>query len=60
MMARKKPWGCLPQAGAIVDGCIRRGNHILNAMAQGANACSIGCGYLLGLAPMGKLRLNAA
>ena len=38
----------------IVDGGIRRGTHVLKAMALGANACSIGRGYLYGLAAAGE------
>jgi L-lactate dehydrogenase (cytochrome) len=33
----------------ICDGGIRRGNHIVKALALGANACSVGRGYLFGL-----------
>ncbi|NHO66774.1 alpha-hydroxy-acid oxidizing protein [Aestuariicella hydrocarbonica] len=42
------------QLELIVDGGIRRGNHILKALAQGADACSIGRGYLFGLAAGGQ------
>ncbi len=38
----------------IVDGGIRRGTHILKAMAMGADACSIGRPYLYGLAAGGQ------
>ena len=38
----------------IVDGGIRRGTHILKAIALGANACSIGRPYLFGLAAGGQ------
>lgn len=38
----------------IVDGGIRRGTHILKALALGADACSIGRPYLYGLAAGGK------
>lgn len=38
----------------ICDGGIRRGNHIVKALAAGANACSIGRGYLFGLAAGGQ------
>jgi L-lactate dehydrogenase (cytochrome) len=37
----------------IVDGGVRRGIHILKALALGANACSIGRPYLYGLAAGG-------
>jgi L-lactate dehydrogenase (cytochrome) len=38
----------------ICDGGIRRGNHIVKALALGANACSIGRGYLYALAAGGE------
>lgn len=38
----------------IVDGGIRRGTHILKALALGADACSIGRAYLYGLAAGGQ------
>ena len=38
----------------IVDGGIRRGTHVLKALALGANACSIGRAYLYGLASGGQ------
>lgn len=38
----------------ICDGGIRRGNHIVKALALGATACSIGRGYLYGLAAGGQ------
>ena len=38
----------------IVDGGVRRGTHILKALALGANACSIGRPYLYGLAAGGQ------
>lgn len=38
----------------IVDGGIRRGTHIIKALALGANACSIGRAYLYGLAAGGE------
>lgn len=38
----------------ICDGGIRRGNHVVKALANGANACSIGRGYLYGLAAGGE------
>ncbi len=37
----------------IVDGGIRRGSHVLKALALGANACSIGRPYLYALAAGG-------
>jgi L-lactate dehydrogenase (cytochrome) len=36
------------------DGGIRRGNHVVKALALGANACSIGRGYLFALAAAGQ------
>ena len=38
----------------ICDGGIRRGNHVVKALALGANACSIGRAYLYGLAAGGQ------
>ena len=38
----------------IVDGGIRRGTHILKALALGANACSIGRPYLYALGAGGR------
>ncbi len=38
----------------ICDGGIRRGNHIVKALAAGATACSIGRAYLYGLAAGGQ------
>ena len=38
----------------IVDGGVRRGTHILKALALGADACSTGRGYLFGLAAGGQ------
>jgi L-lactate dehydrogenase (cytochrome) len=38
----------------IVDGGIRRGTHVIKALALGANACSIGRAYLYGLAAGGQ------
>lgn len=38
----------------IVDGGVRRGTHVLKAIALGADACSIGRPYLYGLAAAGK------
>jgi L-lactate dehydrogenase (cytochrome) len=38
----------------IVDGGIRRGTHVIKALAMGANACSIGRGYLYSLAAGGE------
>jgi len=38
----------------ICDGGIRRGNHIVKAVALGADACSVGRAYLYGLAAGGQ------
>ncbi|MFQ5347857.1 MAG: alpha-hydroxy acid oxidase [Rhodothalassiaceae bacterium] len=38
----------------IVDGGIRRGTHVVKALALGADACSIGRPYLYGLAAAGE------
>ncbi len=44
----------------IVDGGIRRGTHILKALALGANACSVGRPYLYGLAAGGEAGVDHA
>ncbi len=44
----------------IVDGGIRRGTHVLKALALGANACSIGRPYLYGLAAGGQAGVQRA
>lgn len=38
----------------ICDGGVRRGNHVVKALALGASACSIGRSYLFGLAAGGQ------
>jgi len=38
----------------ICDGGVRRGNHVVKALAAGANACGIGRSYLFGLAAGGQ------
>ncbi|TNE61902.1 MAG: alpha-hydroxy-acid oxidizing protein [Alphaproteobacteria bacterium] len=38
----------------IVDGGVRRGNHVIRALAMGANAVSFGRPYLFGLAAGGE------
>ena len=38
----------------ILDGGVRRGTHVLKALALGANACSIGKAYLYGLSAGGQ------
>jgi L-lactate dehydrogenase (cytochrome) len=44
----------------IVDGGIRRGSHVVKALALGANACSIGRAYLWGLAAGGERGVGQA
>jgi len=44
----------------ICDGGIRRGNHVVKALALGANACSIGRGYLFALAAGGQSGVERA
>lgn len=44
----------------IVDGGIRRGTHVIKALAMGADACSIGRGYLYGLAAGGQAGVERA
>ena len=43
----------------ICDGGIRRGTHVLKALALGANACSMGRPYLYGLAASGQTGVEA-
>ena len=62
------PVDCLPRIRAavgedlelIVDGGIRRGTHVIKALALGANACSIGRPYLYGLAAGGQAGVEYA
>jgi L-lactate dehydrogenase (cytochrome) len=42
----------------ICDGGIRRGTHVLKALALGANACTIGRPYLYGLAAGGEAGID--
>ena len=44
----------------ICDGGIRRGNHIVKALASGATACSVGRAYLYGLAAGGQAGVEHA
>jgi len=44
----------------ILDGGVRRGTHILKALALGAKACSIGRPYLYGLAAGGEAGVSRA
>ena len=48
------------RAEVILDGGIRRGTHVLKALAMGAKACSIGRGYLYPLAAGGQPALEHA
>lgn len=48
------------QIELIVDGGIRRGIHIIKALALGADACSIGRPYLYGLASGGQRGVERA
>jgi L-lactate dehydrogenase (cytochrome) len=48
------------RADIILDGGIRRGSHVLKALAMGANACSIGRGYLYPLAAGGEAGVTRA
>lgn len=42
------------QLEIICDGGVRRGSHVVKALAMGAHACSIGRGYLYALAAGGQ------
>ena len=44
----------------ICDGGIRRGTHVMKALASGATACSIGRPYLYGLAAGGQAGVTRA
>ena len=44
----------------ILDGGVRRGTHVLKALAMGARACMIGRGYLYALAAGGQLAVERA
>ena len=48
------------RAEIILDGGIRRGSHVLKALALGARACSIGRPYLYGLAAGGEKGVGKA
>jgi L-lactate dehydrogenase (cytochrome) len=62
------PIDCLPamrdavqgDVELIVDGGIRRGTHVLKALALGATACSIGRAYLYGLGAGGQAGVERA
>jgi L-lactate dehydrogenase (cytochrome) len=42
------------KAEVILDGGVRRGTHVLKALALGATACTVGRAYLYGLAAAGE------
>ena len=44
----------------ILDGGVRRGTHILKALAMGADACSVGRAYLYGLGAGGQAGVQRA
>lgn len=44
----------------ILDGGVRRGTHVLKAIARGADACAIGRPYLFGLAAAGEAGVDHA
>jgi L-lactate dehydrogenase (cytochrome) len=44
----------------IVDGGVRRGTHVLKALARGADACAIGRPYLFGLSAAGEAGVDHA
>ena len=44
----------------ILDGGVRRGTHVLKALAMGAKACMIGRGYLYALAGGGQIAVERA
>jgi L-lactate dehydrogenase (cytochrome) len=46
------------RAEVILDGGVRRGTHVLKALALGAKACMIGRPYLYGLAAAGESGVN--
>lgn len=62
------PFDVLPEIAAavgdraevILDGGVRRGTHVLKALARGAKACSIGRPYLFGLGADGEAGVEKA
>lgn len=48
------------QIEIILDGGVRRGSHVLKALALGAKACSVGRPYLFGLSAGGEVGVTKA
>ena len=48
------------RAEIIIEGGVRRGVHVLKALALGATACSIGRPYLFGLGAGGEAGVKRA
>jgi len=48
------------QMDIILDGGVRRGSHVIKALAMGATACSIGRSYLFGLSAGGQAGVERA
>ena len=48
------------RAEVILDGGVRRGSHVLKALALGARACSVGRAYLYGLGAGGEAGVSRA
>lgn len=48
------------QLEVILDGGVRRGSHVIKALAMGATACSIGRSYLYGLGAGGQAGVERA
>jgi L-lactate dehydrogenase (cytochrome) len=48
------------QLEVLLDGGVRRGSHVLKALARGAKACSIGRPYLYGLGAAGEQGVSKA
>ena len=44
----------------ILDGGVRRGTHVIKALAMGAKACSVGRSYLYGLGAYGQSGVEKA
>jgi len=48
------------RAEVILDGGVRRGSHVVKALAQGASACMVGRPYLFGLGAGGEAGVERA